>query len=250
MKTIMDQLSDDEEDEEVTSPLAGKKGFRGENVADPVAQKQRELKRQEQQKKKRLRAILTTICKPYTVGARDEVGSPKTAANLRIFKDDDVQLLVRTLPVTDLETLVNDIVRALGRKEYSDDEVTATADQVQAAHKLLAAQVQKQQRNGSASKVSEKKKAAESSSAPWTAAEESMLAKGMAKFPGGVAQRWEKITELINTVGKRTEKEVLKKARVSRHLLLTLPAWHDCQACALIKPAPALCLPVLCLSGL
>ena len=42
----------------------------------------------------------------------------------------------------------------------------------------------------------------------WTIDEESMLAKGIQKYPGGHGNRWELILQMINTVGDRTIKEI------------------------------------------
>jgi len=47
----------------------------------------------------------------------------------------------------------------------------------------------------------------------WTLEEMSLLAKAVAKFPGGTAKRWEKVTEMINTAGNRTVKEVIVKCK-------------------------------------
>jgi len=47
----------------------------------------------------------------------------------------------------------------------------------------------------------------------WSLEEMSLLAKAMAKYPGGSTGRWEKITEMINTISNRTQKEVILKCR-------------------------------------
>jgi len=47
----------------------------------------------------------------------------------------------------------------------------------------------------------------------WSLEEKSLLAKAMAKYPGGVPGRWEKITEMINTISNRTVKEVIARCR-------------------------------------
>lgn len=48
----------------------------------------------------------------------------------------------------------------------------------------------------------------------WTELELSLLAKGTAKFPGGAAQRWERITALINHEGgNRSMKQVIGKVK-------------------------------------
>jgi len=47
----------------------------------------------------------------------------------------------------------------------------------------------------------------------WTPKEESMLQKAIIRYPPGAGKRWQKIADMINTVGDKTTKEVIRKAK-------------------------------------
>jgi hypothetical protein len=49
--------------------------------------------------------------------------------------------------------------------------------------------------------------------AVWTHDELSMMAKATVKYPVGTQRRWELITEMVNSVGKRSMKEVIAKSK-------------------------------------
>jgi hypothetical protein len=50
-------------------------------------------------------------------------------------------------------------------------------------------------------------------SKPWTDDELSLLAQAVAKFPGGVTDRWEKISEYVGT---RSVKEIIAKTKETK----------------------------------
>jgi len=52
-------------------------------------------------------------------------------------------------------------------------------------------------------------------SKPWTDQELSLLSKGLAKYPGGVQQRWELIAEFIGT---RKPKEVIERTKLGKQV--------------------------------
>lgn len=47
----------------------------------------------------------------------------------------------------------------------------------------------------------------------WTPEEETMLQKAIIRYPPGAGKRWQKIADMINTVGDKTTKEVIRKAK-------------------------------------
>jgi len=140
---------------------------------------------------------------------------------------DEVDPLLSFLLVPDLATLVDDLTPLLGD---TDEEPPSSATISEAgrllahplaelrAHRAAEAQREAERLAKLAQKRAEEAAAAAAAEAPaaeWTAAELSMLAKGTAKYPGGVNNRWEKITELVCSVGSgRTVKEVLVRSRV------------------------------------
>ncbi len=48
---------------------------------------------------------------------------------------------------------------------------------------------------------------------PWSADELALLAQAVAKFPGGVTDRWEKISQYVGT---RTVKEIITKTKETK----------------------------------
>jgi curved DNA-binding protein CbpA len=202
---------------------------------------EREERRQAKAQHKKSKLLLRTLLKKIVV----EPASASAAINSKELTTKDVDQLVAHLPAIDLDALNEQLWSLLGessssssstpsalsaalclllpllvplRKQAKEEEEAAREkDEAEAERRRLAAQ--KSESSSSASKSS----SSASTHVEWTPLELSALAKATAKFPGGVHERWERITEYVNSTaatggpacgtGTRTMKEILAKSR-------------------------------------
>jgi len=139
-----------------------------------------------------------------------------------IFKNlaaQDIDLLCGNLETAHLRSLV-EMVSPLGENQEGNQGLKETASQaIQLQLKRLydqqLAEKEKMAEKVALDKMMERKEVEErkSNKQDWTMDELSMLAKAIAKFPGGATKRWEHITAMVNTVGKRNVKEVIQKSK-------------------------------------
>lgn len=114
---------------------------------------------------------------------------------------DDVEILCAKLNGTQL----SDLIKAM----QGEDPMSAFSDQLKNFKIEDPAAAAERERAAAAAAAAEEEKKADKRK-PWTDEELSNLAKGLAKFPGGSAQRWEQIAELVPT---KTQREISAKVK-------------------------------------
>eukprot|EP01111_Echinosteliopsis_oligospora_P015998 TRINITY_DN650_c0_g1_i1.p1 TRINITY_DN650_c0_g1~~TRINITY_DN650_c0_g1_i1.p1 ORF type:complete len:616 (+),score=203.02 TRINITY_DN650_c0_g1_i1:168-2015(+) len=115
---------------------------------------------------------------------------------------DDVEILCTKLNGVQL----SDLIKAMQGSDAMD-AFFAQLKNFKVEDPAAAAEREKAAAAAAAAAEEEKK---ESKRKPWTEEELSNLAKGLAKFPGGSAQRWEQIAELVPT---RNQREISAKVK-------------------------------------
>lgn len=145
---------------------------------------QKKIKSQENQKLRKLRSKLRNICKNCSFTVLTE----------------DVELLCSKLNLTQMTELV---------KAFEDNE----QDGKQLFSKHLDSIKEEAERLKKEAEEKEKEEKKKKESKPWTEKELSLLAQGIAKFPGGVKDRWNIIA---NFVGTRSVKEIIAKANETK----------------------------------
>ena len=123
-----------------------------------------------------------------------------------MIDDEALQVLCTKLEAAALAELCDDIDRALGA-----EGVGRAADLAQvAARSCIEAQAQAQETTTVASSSLPRRP-------PWTAQEAELMTKAMVKFPGGIADRWEKVAEFVNHLANpcnnRTADEAARRVK-------------------------------------
>ena len=199
------------EDEVAKRRAAAVRQEESEDDEDDDGADSEERRREKEARRARLKKARTAMkaaLSPYT--AQADMSEESKAAAEKVSSE-DVDLLVRSLSVEALEQLWTE-VEAVRTDEKRKPAVKSAAISelfgVQFAP-LAALRLQEQQQLAQqaaaatsssllASTANSKAATASGKSREWGSIELSYLAKGMAKWPGGASQRWEKITAYIN----------------------------------------------------
>lgn len=134
------------------------------------------------------------------------------------FNNYDIEILCENLVREDFESLVtaftvqDDKTISNAQKKKASKLFEKHRDRIQAikkeekrkADELLAKQKLESRRS---------KEKLEKKQSIWTAEEELMLQKAIVRYPPGAGKRWQKIADMINTVGDKTTKEVIRRAK-------------------------------------
>ena len=127
--------------------------------------------------------------------------------------DDEIERLRAKLTLDEFTAIVN-AFKADANSADGKDLFWSAVERCGGEDKDKAARSEARMAEEKAKREAAAKAAAVQSELPWSLTEEQALTKAIAKYPGGVTQRWEKITEVVNgELGRRTMKDVLKKAK-------------------------------------
>ncbi len=194
-------------EEEKKHQLAQKKQLEEEKKKAEEKERER-VKKAEEEEKKRIRLATAAMKDEFKVNLLDATEKQRDVY--------DVDMINRILDKFTYE-------KGMEIKEWKEQN-TANVDQFLTIP-IVAAIIQqvdddiKQAQEAEArslAKIAEEKRLAEEEEAKraiWSLDELSMLAKATQKIPIGTKDRWEKIAEMVSTVGKRTAKEVVRKIK-------------------------------------
>eukprot|EP01006_Ploeotia_vitrea_P036562 TRINITY_DN66033_c4_g1_i1.p1 TRINITY_DN66033_c4_g1~~TRINITY_DN66033_c4_g1_i1.p1 ORF type:complete len:736 (-),score=491.07 TRINITY_DN66033_c4_g1_i1:75-2282(-) len=189
------------------------------------AEKQARIKEEKRRKAlaRRYRDLLRTACRTDKVR-----GEP--------YPEEDILMLLEGIKFETLERVFG-LLYDTDKRKAGDDNTRSTTDSsdtwhdgvhvdaIAEARKLIDGVIaeikqrkeearKKAQEELAARRLKERLEAEERAKRKeWTLEEESALAKAIAKVPGGTRNRWRVITEMVNMVGNRKQKEVIAKAK-------------------------------------
>lgn len=163
------------------------------------------LEREQRKQSKQVEKALRQRAKKAVQGA-----CKLDAAEMEEFQD-----MCLSLEAEDMEALCGRMDKLPSKKPAAEAAVRA---EVAAWRKKQAGEKEEQAKQREEARLKEKQEAASKqgtqSGKPWVPEEMSFLAKGLVKFPGGVAGRWAVIAQFLETSGySRTEKEVVTKVK-------------------------------------
>ena len=183
---------------------AEKEAAAKQKALDDVArvQREKESKAREDENKKMLKEIMKKT--------RAAFGKACKAAGLDDTKTDELRANLELEQLQEIvEAFAADAKSAAGIELFN--AYVAHAADAETARKAMSAD-QQTAAKAAAKKLEEERDAA--SAKPWTHDEEAMLTKAVGKFPGGTVLRWEKITDMVNTVTSRHIKDVIRRAKL------------------------------------
>lgn len=150
------------------------------------------------------------VLKEIMKKTRAAFGKSCKAAGLDEAKTDELRASLELEQLQEIvEAFAKDPKDAHGLELFNAYVSKAAEDE--AARKSMSAD-QLAASKASAKKLEEERELA--SAKPWTHEEESMLTKAVGRFPGGTVLRWEKITEMVNSITSRHLKDVIRKAKL------------------------------------
>jgi len=177
-----------------------------QRIKDEAAQ----LKKAEGQKQKKLRKKLKQARSTFRKLAKtDKLGK---------FVEADIELLCQKMQLVNMTALVEAF--SVQNNHTCSGKEKKKAAALFKKH-LTHAQVLQREEEKKAEEVLAKQKLAsrkalekiEKRTSVWTYEEETMLQKAIVKFPPGAGKRWQKIADMINSIGDKTCKEVIRKAK-------------------------------------
>eukprot|EP01099_Mayorella_cantabrigiensis_P008133 TRINITY_DN749_c0_g1_i1.p1 TRINITY_DN749_c0_g1~~TRINITY_DN749_c0_g1_i1.p1 ORF type:complete len:670 (+),score=204.92 TRINITY_DN749_c0_g1_i1:121-2130(+) len=176
---------------------------REEQAKKEEADRQREEKKKEMKVTRKTRTRLRNLCRqntdagPSTTYMFGSEGGPSL---------ENVEYLCGTLTLPKLQSLCTALEQSSSpshARQVFDAELKRLRDEVEAKSEKFLTK----------SSAEERAEVEQLGKEVWTDEELSLLAKGLAKYPGGLNNRWQAISEMIGT---RTVKEVVAKVKTAR----------------------------------
>lgn len=174
-----------EKEEEKIKREEEKKRLAEEEEAKRKADAEEKRKQKDKDRKalKKYRTKLRDLCTIYNNLVKAEGGKKSGKTMLH---DDDVQFVSAKMEKDDLQALCTKLDKAKTSepefRQIFEENMSILKGETAAASEKLAQLMQKEQQQQQAA-------------SEWTDEELSLLAKGLAKFPGGTSQRWDRIHE-------------------------------------------------------
>jgi DnaJ family protein C protein 2 len=192
-----------EEEEERRRRAEEEKKLAEQRAAEEAARKAKEEKEQSKQLRRALRAAV----KQQGLGGGAVTEDDLAFLFERIAHASLADLAARCLPPgADGSQPIPEQLKQSGgealRAAIARERAEKARQQAEAEEKLAAKRLRER-----------KEREAEEMAKEWTLEEESLLARAIARYPGGTSQRWELIAEMVSSATPRSVKEVIRKAK-------------------------------------
>ena len=194
-----------------------------ENETDDSEEAQERRRQHEERRKqsRKARNALRTLCKPYTTDDetqpidKTEFKAINDTTTPTLFTTSNIEFICTQSSADIIDTILETLPSLLLQHQYNDAQqlinkyimkYKQTINDINASTRIIKlTNINKDTENNNNTNISKE----------WSSSEQSTLARGMAKYPGGTQNRWERITAMINQISsiQRTEKEVLMKVK-------------------------------------